>query len=179
MSSFVPCTPVEVAKLLSSSSKSSHQDFIPTSFVKSCSFIFSLLISTFTNLSMSQGCFPNSFKIAQVSPLLKKIGLNKDNPSTYRPISNLNTISKLLEHLILICVQDHTTSSTNFNPFQSAYQNIHSTETALLSNPRLYLPLLTKVHSQSSSPSISVPPLTPSITRYSSTDSTLAMVSLM
>ena len=133
MSSFVPCTLAELGKLLSSSSsKSSRQNFIPTSLVKSCSSVFSVLISTLANLSMSQGCFPNSFKIAQISPLLKKIGLDKDSPSNYRPISNLNKTFKLLERLILIRIQDHTISSTNFNPFQSAYRWFHTTETALL-----------------------------------------------
>ena len=80
---------------------------------------------------MSQGYFPNSFKIAQVSQLLKKIGFDKDNPSNYRPISNLNNISKLFEWLILIRIQDHTISSTNLNRFQFAYQQFHSTDTAL------------------------------------------------
>ena len=84
MSSFVPCTSAEVAKLLSfSSSISSRQDFTASFLVKSCSSIFSVLISTFANLSMYQYCFPNSFKITQVSPLLKIIGLDKDNPSNY------------------------------------------------------------------------------------------------
>ena len=99
MSSFVLCTPAEVAKLLSSSSsKPSRQDFNPTPLVKSCSSIVLVLISTLANLSMSQGCFHNSFKIAQVSPLLKKIGLDKDNRSNYRPISNLHNISKLTRY---------------------------------------------------------------------------------
>ena len=131
--SFPLCTPAEVGKLLtSSSSKSSRQDYIPTSLLKSCSSIFSELIATLANLSMNQGTFPSCFKLAQVTPLLKKAGLDKDTPSNYRPISNLNNISKLLERLILARIQDHVTTSPNFNPFQSAYRRFHSTETALL-----------------------------------------------
>ena len=84
------------------------------------------------NLFMSQGIFPSFFKGAQVSPLLKKAGLDKDTPSNYRPISNLNNISKLLERLILNRIQDHTTSSSNFNLYQIAYRQFHFTETALL-----------------------------------------------
>ena len=33
--------------------------------------------------------FPSGYKVAQVTPLLKKDGLDQDNPANYRPISNL------------------------------------------------------------------------------------------
>ena len=62
----------------------------------------------------------------------KKEGLDKSIPSNYRPVSNLNNISKILERLFLNRIQPHITSSLNFNPFQSAYRRHHSTETALL-----------------------------------------------
>ena len=61
-----------------------------------------------------------------------KPGLDKDTPGNYRPISNLNNISKMLERLILKRIQSQTTSSSNFNPFQSAYRRYFSTEFALL-----------------------------------------------
>ena len=72
------------------------------------------------------------FKLVQFTPLLKKPGHDKDTPGNYRPISNLNNISKMLELLILKRIQSHTTSSGNFNPFQSAYRRYFSTEFALL-----------------------------------------------
>ena len=92
---------------------------------------FSELISTLANLSFSDGIFPFRFKIALVSLLIKKHGLDKEVPSNYRPISNLNNISKILERLLLARVQDHIISSTNFNLFQSAYRKYNSTEIAL------------------------------------------------
>ena len=127
--------------LLSFSTKSSRQDFIPTSLIKSCSSVFSELISTLANLSFSEGTFPSRFKLALVSPLIKKHGLDKDAKSNYRPIFNLNNISKILERLLLARVQDHIISSTNFNPFQSTYRKYNSTETAVASYPRQYFPL--------------------------------------
>ena len=130
---FTPVSPAEVPKLLRlSSSKSCQQDFIPTFLLKSCSLVFSELISYLANLSMSQGVFSSSFKIAQVTPLLKKAGLDKDDPANYRSISNRNNISKLLERLLLVRIHNHVTSSPNFNPNQSAYRPYHSTETALI-----------------------------------------------
>ena len=48
------------------------------------------------------------------------------------PISNLSTVSKVLERLVLARLQPHLLSSANFSQFQSAYRKGHSTETALL-----------------------------------------------
>ena len=65
-------------------------------------------------------------------PLIKKQGLDPDDPSNYRPISNLNTLSKILERVFLSRLLPHINSSQNFNHHQSAYRKYHSTETALL-----------------------------------------------
>ena len=67
-----------------------------------------------------------------VVPLLKKPGSDKHDPSNYRPITNLVTISKILERFVLARLQPHIHSSRNFSPFQSAYRHGHSTKTALL-----------------------------------------------
>jgi len=53
------------------------------------------------NLSFAERCFPTAFKTAQVLPLLKKAGLDRDDMSSYRPISNLTTASKVIERLFL------------------------------------------------------------------------------
>ena len=47
-------------------------------------------------------------------------------------LSNLSTISKLMERLVLCGLRPHLLSSGNFNPLQSAYRTGHSTENALL-----------------------------------------------
>ena len=60
------------------------------------------------------------------------LGLDKDKPENYQPISNLNTISKVLERAFLSRVKAHITTSANFNQAQSAYRQNFSTETALL-----------------------------------------------
>jgi len=66
-----------------------------------------------------------------VLPLLKKAGLDRSSPVNYRPISNLSTVSKVLERLVQARLQPHLMSSTNFSQFQSAYRQGHCTETAL------------------------------------------------
>lgn len=126
-------TPSEVLKILSRlPNKTSPLDYVHTSVLKSCSDVFAPLISHLANLSFSEGRFPESFKMAQVTPLLKKVGLDESDPANYRPISNLNTIGKVLERLFLARLQPHIATSKLFNPMQSAYRKLHSTETALL-----------------------------------------------
>jgi len=65
--------------------------------------------------------------MAQVLPLLKKLGLDWANIGNCRPISNLNTFSKVMFRL-----RPHLLSSCNFNSLQLAYRVGHSTEIALL-----------------------------------------------
>jgi len=67
-----------------------------------------------------------------VSPILKKPNLDPSEPANYRPISNLNNISKIIERLYLTHLQPHIISSPHFNSFQSAYRRYHSTETSLV-----------------------------------------------
>ena len=52
--------------------------------------------------------------------------------NNYRPISNLNSVSKILERLALARLSPLITASPNFNPLQSAYRKLHSTETCTL-----------------------------------------------
>jgi len=64
--------------------------------------------------------------------VLKKPGLDQSDTASYRPITNLSTMSKILEKLALHRLWPHVMSTGNFSEFQSAYQAGHSTETALL-----------------------------------------------
>jgi len=128
-----PSSVVEVSKLISRlSNKTSPLDYIHTSVLKACSDQFAPLIVHLANLSFAEGRFPDQFKLAQVTPLLKKVGLDASDPTNYRPISNLNTISKIIERLCLARLLPHIAATGKFNPLQSAYRKYHSTETALL-----------------------------------------------
>ena len=68
---------------------------LPTSLILRCQSVFSEIIAYLANLSFSEGRFPDNFKQASVTPLLKGRSLDKSVPSNYRPISNLNFISKV------------------------------------------------------------------------------------
>jgi len=127
-------TPAEVLKLLSSlpSSKASSVDVIPVHVLKSCATFFAPLLAQLANLSFTEGVFPASFKHAQVTPLLKSPGLDPSVPSSFRPISNLRTIGKIIERLIHSRLLSHLSQSASFPTLQSGYCANFSTETALV-----------------------------------------------
>ena len=79
-----------------------------------------------------EGCFPSIFKNAHVRPLLKKPSLPPEDLNNYRPISNLNFISKILEKVVASRMNSHLSTNSLFLPFQSAYRSFHSTESTLL-----------------------------------------------
>ena len=132
LSTLAAASTEEIRKLvLSSTDSSCSLDIIPTKLLKSCIDVLVQPITHLINLSLSEGIFPDTFKQAVVSPLLKKHSLPKDELSSYRPISNLNFVSKLLEKIIYSRLCSHLESFPSLSPFQSAYRKFHSSETAL------------------------------------------------
>ena len=65
-------------------------------------------------------------------PLLKKPSFSKDDMKNYRPVSNLNFVSKIIEKVIANRIRSHLERHDLSNQYQSAYKKFHSTETALL-----------------------------------------------
>ena len=112
--------------------KSPPLDFVPTSMLKSCSDIFAPLICRLANLSFTEGTFPDLFKLGHITPLIKKPGSDITDPANYRPITNLNTIGKLLERLAQTQLRKHLSVLTYYSTLQSAYRALHSTETAMV-----------------------------------------------
>jgi len=83
------------------------------------------------NMSLSTGVVPDAFKAAY-TPLLKKPGLDVDVVENYQPVSNLSSLSKLLECAAFNQLESHLVDARLFPKHQSAYQKGQSTETALV-----------------------------------------------
>jgi Reverse transcriptase (RNA-dependent DNA polymerase)/Endonuclease-reverse transcriptase len=133
LANFAPATEAEVRlAILSSSNSTCSLDLIPTKLIKHCIDVLLPPITTLINLSLAEGIFPTSFKNALVKPLLKKYSLPSEDLASYRPISNLSFISKILERIIHTRITTHLDAFPSTCPFQSAYRKFHSTETALL-----------------------------------------------
>lgn len=132
-SSFSPVTVCEISSLiLSCASKSSPLDPLPTFVLKKCLPSLAPSIANIINLSLSSGVFPQDMKLALITPLLKKHGLDSDVLSNYRPVSLLSFLSKLLERVAAKQLVAYLESQSLFASVQSAYRAAHSTETALL-----------------------------------------------
>jgi hypothetical protein len=85
------------------------------------------------NTSLREGIFPNTLKHAIVRPRLKKATLNPDDLNSYRPISNLSFIMKIVERVVAAKFMEHSESQHLMPSRQSAYRSDHSTETAAVS----------------------------------------------
>ena len=76
--------------------------------------------------------FPNYFRHAFITPIVKKPNLDPTDVSSYRPISNLPVLSKLLERLVVRQLLDYLTSMDLLPTLQSGFRAGHSTETAIV-----------------------------------------------
>jgi hypothetical protein len=84
------------------------------------------------NASFEQSTLPLDSKRAIVRPLLKKSSLDPNDPNSYRPISNLSFVSKIVEKVVDARLSRHSTAHKLLPVFQSAYRPFHSTETAVI-----------------------------------------------
>ena len=84
------------------------------------------------NMSIANGEFPQSLKHAIVTPVLKNSKEDIDDLKNYRPISNLSTISKLIEKAIYQQLNDYLNSNELYCEVQSGYRKGHSCETLLI-----------------------------------------------
>ena len=83
------------------------------------------------NDSLSEGVFPSSLKKSIIFPSLKKGKPDHDEYNSYRPISNIAFLSKILERAASIQTINYLLKNDLLGKFQSAYRRFHSTETAM------------------------------------------------
>uniref|UniRef100_A0A8P4G516 Reverse transcriptase domain-containing protein n=1 Tax=Dicentrarchus labrax TaxID=13489 RepID=A0A8P4G516_DICLA len=133
LSQFCPVSPGELPKIMTGMKTTTCVlDPIPSHLIKDSLPAISTLITEIINSSLKSGSVPRSLKLAAVTPILKKPGLNPDIMSNFRPISNLPFLSKILERIVATQLKTHLCSNELFEPFQSGFRSQHSTETALL-----------------------------------------------
>jgi hypothetical protein len=128
-----PTTEHELEKIIMASPPAScGLDPIPTSLLKQCVNPLLPAITTIVNNSLLTGNVPPAFKLAHVTPLIKKASLDPTVLSNYRPVSNLPFVSKVLEKVVSSRLTSYLEDNGLQEPLQSAYRKFHSTETALV-----------------------------------------------
>ena len=80
--------------------KQCSSDPQPTWLLKANADILSPFLCQLFNSCLAYGTVPSSFKSGYVTPLLKKADLDAADVKSYRPITNLSVVSKLLERLV-------------------------------------------------------------------------------
>ena len=134
--SFTEFAPIDGKSLekiiLKGNSKSCGLDPLPTKLLKSSLPVLLPTLCRIVNQSLSSGVMPDSLKIAQVTPLLKKPSLDVEDFKHFRPVSNLPYIGKLIERVAVAQMDTHMTTHSLHEVYQSAYRAHHSTESALL-----------------------------------------------
>jgi len=84
------------------------------------------------NRSLPLVHFPDMYKDAYITPLLKKPNLDAADVKSHRPILYLSVLSKLLKRLVAKQLIDYLKSAKLFPLYQSAYRMNHLRETAVL-----------------------------------------------
>ena len=86
--------------VVSLSSATCDNDPIPSFVVKECLNVMLPTITRTVNLSVKWGVFPLSLKSAKVGPLLKKSTLDQEQFKSYRPVSRLPFLTKVIQKAV-------------------------------------------------------------------------------
>ena len=133
LSMFKHVTENEVAVVLKSMpNKTCCLDPIPLWLLKACMPELIGIIAFIVNRSLSSGFFPTDLKSATVIPTLKKPNLDSDDNTSYRPVSNLSSLSKLIEKCAHAQLVKYLDENNLYSEFQSGYRKNHSCESAII-----------------------------------------------
>ena len=124
---FSPVSEYEIIELIRAlPDKECKYDPLPTRLLKSNVAELAPLLCRLINASISSGVAPASFRSAFITPLLKKADLDPADPKSFRPISNLSVISKLLERIVAKQLVKYLKDNSFLPNLQSAYRAGHS-----------------------------------------------------
>ena len=133
LTSFRPCDMAELQEILSENPiKTTYGiDPLPKRLMSDCIDVLLPHLLDLINTSLVSGSI-DGVKYSHVKPLLKKFDLECSEFSSYRPISNLSFISKLVERVVARRLNEHMTINNFHTDSQHGYKSNHSTETLLV-----------------------------------------------
>ena len=105
-------------------------DGIPMSVIKFATDFISTPLADLINYSISNGKFPHLLKQAKVIPIFKSG--DSQEVANYRPISILNSFSKIFEKIIALRLSKFLSSQQFFYCHQYGFRPQHSTASALI-----------------------------------------------
>ena len=128
---FHPVTDNEIDKIIVNMKMvKSGLNVVPIKIFKSLRHLFLHPLRLLINKSFEEGTFPNSLKLARITPIHKQ-GDYQD-PSNFRPISSLPYISKILEMCVKSRLLSFCSKFSLISPVQYGFQRGKSTCDALV-----------------------------------------------
>ena len=132
MSNFTQVSKEDINDIIRTApSKHCELDLLPTNIMKEHKDVLAYFITGIVNTCLNTGHFSEKLKETILWPLIKSIKLEPIF-TNYQPVSNLSYLSKLIERLVCKQIVRYTNSTGQMEPYQSAYREYSSTETALL-----------------------------------------------
>jgi hypothetical protein len=123
----------KVAKLVNGlgSTEAIGPDGVPVSVYKKGVDVLAGPIAHMVNRSLATGVFPDVFKHGVVLPIYKGGRKDRKEPASYRPVSILCALSKVLELTVRNCLQLHLDVSNNVPTSQHGFRKGRSCTTAI------------------------------------------------
>ena len=131
MTNFVPSEKSDKAIILNMHNKTCSLDVIPTWLLKKVVNSLIPILHFIVNLSLSESHVTSHLKHSIITSVLKKSNLNTNEYKSFRPVSSLSFVSKLIEKCVYFQIQSYLECNHFFCQFQFAYHVGHSCETAL------------------------------------------------
>ena len=131
LSSFIPPLNQKIISIILATKYPSTLDPIPLSLMQNISPLLATYITEIISKSFINGHVPLDLKHALVSPIIKKNKSDHNSLSNYRSISQLSTISKIMERVVLNQLLIFLENNNLIDSFQSAYRPLHNTETCI------------------------------------------------
>ena len=118
---------IEAVKKLTSNKASISND-MPISIIRNFDACYCEKLPSIFNDYLKENKFPNLMKIAEISPVFKKLdNTSKDN---YRPISTLSNFTKLFESILF--TQLNRYMQNKFSKYLTGFRKNHNTQNSLL-----------------------------------------------
>jgi hypothetical protein len=106
-------------------------DDILTSLLKKGVEVLAGLILHLVNHSLAEGRVPEAFKVGKVFPIFKGKGKAREDPASYRPMSILPAMSKILEKSVKADLEDHLSKVNGLPGVQYRFRPRRSCTSAL------------------------------------------------
>ena len=124
----------ETLRLISKMGKSSAfgRDKLDAISIKSAMDYLALPITHIVNSSITSRVYIMKWKQAKIIPILKSSEHSHMDPASYRPISLLPVLSKIIERAVQMQMQNHFEEHKLLHPNSHAYRKNSSTATAIM-----------------------------------------------